>query len=196
MWKIPITESVPLIITRICTIEWAVYFIATNNAEINSDIWVCFTSCSHRLADENILRVYSLRLLLFFKIKHSIKFRATWLWISGNMTLVPGDMTSGEMTFGRLDRLPLECEWYRRNNQLKEIPINASYTDVTIDRNRFLRVRELVTEQQSESLTSQVRWLVLYKKYICCTCNACTYSMNFLPSPRPVNWPMYKLCPN
>ena len=157
MWKIPITESVPLIITRICTIEWAVYFIATNNAEINSDIWVCFTSCSHRLADENILRVYSLRLLLFFKIKHSIKFRATWLWISGNMTLVPGDMTSGEMTFGRLDRLPLECEWYRRNNQLKEIPINASYTDVTIDRNRFLRVRELVTEQQSESLTSQLR---------------------------------------
>ena len=25
----------------------------------------------------------------------------------GNMTLVPGDMTSGEMTFGRLDRLLL-----------------------------------------------------------------------------------------
>ena len=114
---------------------------------------LCFTSYSHRLADENILRVnilrvYSLRLLLFFKIKHSIKFRATWLWISANMTLVPGDMTSGEMTFGRLDRLPLECEWYRRNNQLKEIPINASYTDVTIDRNRFLRVRELVTERR------------------------------------------------
>ena len=75
---------------------------------------LCFTSYSHRLADENILRVnilrvYSLRLLLFFKIKHSIKFRATWLWISGNMTLVPGDMTSSEMSFGRLDRLPL---WY------------------------------------------------------------------------------------
>ena len=156
---------------------------------------LCFTSYLHRLADENILRVYSLRLLLFFKIKHSIQFRATRLWISGNMTLVPGDMTSGEMTFGRLDRLPSECEWYRRNNQLKEIPINVSWTDVTIDRNRFLRVRELVTEQQSESLTSQLRWLVLYKKYIWCTCNACTYSMNFLPSPRLVNWPMYKLCP-
>ena len=70
---------------------------------------LCFTSYLHRLADENILRVYSLRLLLFFKIKHSIKFRATWLWISGNMTLVPGDMTSSEMSFGRLDRLPL---WY------------------------------------------------------------------------------------
>ena len=70
---------------------------------------LCFTSYSHRLANENILRVYSLRLLLFFKIKHSIKFRATWLWISGNMTLVPGDMTSSEMSFGRLDRLPL---WY------------------------------------------------------------------------------------
>ena len=73
-----------------------------------------FTSYLHRLADENILwvrilRVYSLPSLLFFKIKHSIKFRATWLWISGNMTLVPGDMTSSEMSFGRLDRLPL---WY------------------------------------------------------------------------------------
>ena len=73
-----------------------------------------FTSYLHKLADENILRVrilrvYSLPSLLFFKIKHSIKFRATWLWISGNMTLVPGDMTSSEMSFGRLDRLPL---WY------------------------------------------------------------------------------------
>ena len=28
--------------------------------------------------------------------------------ISGNMTQVSGDMTSGEMTLGRLDRLPLE----------------------------------------------------------------------------------------
>ena len=42
-----------------------------------------------------------LKTLLFFKFKHSIKFRATWLWISGNMTLV-----SGEMTFERLDRKP------------------------------------------------------------------------------------------
>ena len=72
---------------------------------------LCFTSYSHSLADENILRVsilqvYSLPLLLFFKIEHSIKFRATWLRILGNMTLVPGDMTLGEMTFGRLDRLP------------------------------------------------------------------------------------------
>ena len=47
-----------------------------------------------------------LKMLLFFKFKHSIKFRATWLWISGNMTLVSGDMTSGEMTFERLDRKP------------------------------------------------------------------------------------------
>ena len=161
MWKFLITDSFPPIITRICTIEWAVH---SNEQRWNEQRYLslCFTSYSHRLADENILRVnilrvYSLRLLLFFKIKHSIQFRAIWLWISGNMTLVPGDMTSGEMTFGRLDRLPLECEWYRRNNQLKEIPINASYTDVTIDRNRFLRVRELVTEQQSESLTSQLR---------------------------------------
>ena len=72
---------------------------------------LCLNSYSHRLANENILqvnilRVYSLRLFLFFKIKHSIKFRAIWLRISGDMTLVSGDMTSGEMTFGRLDRLP------------------------------------------------------------------------------------------
>ena len=65
---------------------------------MNSDIWVWLTSYSHRLADENILRVnilqvYSLRLLLFFKIKHSIKFRATWLRISADMTLIPGDLT-------------------------------------------------------------------------------------------------------
>ena len=35
--------------------------------------------------------------------------RACFFWssIMGNMTLVPGDMTSGEMTFGRLDRLLL-----------------------------------------------------------------------------------------
>ena len=35
---------------------------------------------------------------------HDSKYRATWLQFSGDMTLVSGDMTSGEMTFGRLDR--------------------------------------------------------------------------------------------
>ena len=71
---------------------------------MNSDIWVfVLLHIRKGFADENILRVnilrvYSLQMLLFFKIKHPIKF--------GNMTLVPGDTTSGEMTFGRLDRLP------------------------------------------------------------------------------------------
>ena len=40
VWKILITESVLLIITRNCYVEWAVYFLATNNAEMNSDILV------------------------------------------------------------------------------------------------------------------------------------------------------------
>lgn len=31
-------------------------------------------------------------------ITHTINFRATWLKISGDMTLVSGDITSGEMT--------------------------------------------------------------------------------------------------
>ena len=31
------------------------------------------------------------------------------------MALVPGDLTSGEMTFGRLDRLP-------RENRLRNVP--------------------------------------------------------------------------
>ena len=35
-----------------------------------------------------------------------IKLRATWLKISGDITLVSGDTTSGVMTFGRLDRKP------------------------------------------------------------------------------------------
>ena len=77
---------------------------------------ICFTSYLLRLADESTLRVYSLRLLLLFKTKHSIKFRATWLSILGNMTLVLGDITSGEMTFGWLDRLPYTLISSRRTS--------------------------------------------------------------------------------
>ena len=35
-----------------------------------------------------------------------IKFRVTWLDISGDTTLVSGDLTSGEMTLGRRDLKP------------------------------------------------------------------------------------------
>ena len=35
-----------------------------------------------------------------------IKLRATWIKISGDISLVSGDTTSDEMTFGRLDRKP------------------------------------------------------------------------------------------
>ena len=38
------------------------------------------------------------KLLLFFQFIHSIKFRATWQWISGNITPVSGNMTSGDLT--------------------------------------------------------------------------------------------------
>ena len=41
-----------------------------------------------------------LKTLLFFKFKHSIKFRATWLRISGDMTMNFGQHDSG---FGRHD---------------------------------------------------------------------------------------------
>ena len=47
-------------------------------------------------------------MLLFFKFKHSIKFRATWLRISGDMTMNFGqhDFGFGRHDFGRLDRKP------------------------------------------------------------------------------------------
>ena len=48
--------------------------------------------------------------------RHDPKYRATWLYISGDMTLVSGDMTSGEMTFRRLDRNPLRDLWRLRRS--------------------------------------------------------------------------------
>ena len=32
--------------------------------------------------------------------------------------------------------------------------------------------------------------------YIWCKFNTCTFSINFLPCPRPVNWLVYRLCSN
>ena len=49
-----------------------------------------------------------LKMLLFFKFKHSIKFRATWLRISGDMIMNFGQHDFGfeRHDFGRLDRKP------------------------------------------------------------------------------------------
>ena len=46
-----------------------------------------------------------LKMLLFFKFKHSIKFRTTWLRISGDMTMNFGqhDFGFGRHNFGRDD---------------------------------------------------------------------------------------------
>ena len=55
---------------------------------------------------------------------HSLlKFRATCLKISGAMTLVSSDITSGEMTFGRLDWLPrlVVTTWSHFGWSIKEV---------------------------------------------------------------------------
>ena len=76
---------------------------------MNSDILShCFTSYLHRLADTTFYEFIPcdlLKLLLFFKFIHSIKFRAARLKISGDVTMNFGqhDSGSGLLDFGRDD---------------------------------------------------------------------------------------------
>ena len=49
-----------------------------------------------------LLQRHSLKMLLFFKFKHSIKFRATWLrarWLSSDLTVNPYANPNGFITF-------------------------------------------------------------------------------------------------
>ena len=57
--------------------------------KISELYWLFTVRKSHLLSD------------CFFR-RHDSGFRSTWLSVSGDMTPVSGDMSSGEMTFGRI----------------------------------------------------------------------------------------------
>ena len=92
VWEILITESVPLIIAKICY-NYRMSSLAQNNEQRWNEQWyfsLCSTSYLHRLAVTTFyestfykfIPCNLLTMLLFFKFIHSIKFRATCMTIS------------------------------------------------------------------------------------------------------------------
>ena len=106
------TDKTTTIRTILYHFFFVIYFrttisVISNDSETNNPSFTSqhFTSLFIAI----YLRCYfssSLNTRLNFR-RHDIGFRATWLWISGNMILVSGNMTSGELTFGRLYRKPV-----------------------------------------------------------------------------------------
>ena len=70
-----------------------------------------------------LFTVWNLIFLVFVSSGDLIFFSADITKISGNMTQVSGDMTRGDMTLGRLDRLPFSWVMRERN----EVTVNKMW---------------------------------------------------------------------
>ena len=98
--------------------------------------------------------------------------------ISGNTTQVSGDMTSGEMTLGRLDRLPLK-EWWTssrvENQRIDTEQLRAAYTLYQHTYARYAALYQFFSRKRSFSWIFLQSLEVWHDTFLATNCYSTSY---------------------